>query len=209
MDLILKYLPYLGWGAMALSLLSSFSRTMIPLRSFAASSNIVSIIAAAAAGYWPNALQNAIQLPMNVFRLRQMRKLIADMKPGDEGEVDANWLMPFAHVSEHRKGAVIFRKGDAADRLYYIATGTVSFPEIGVEIQQGSLFGEFAFFTKEGERTQTAVCAEDCALLSIGEYELKQLYYQNPEFGWYLIRLIVQRLQDNVERNAKRARSPF
>ena len=36
--------------------------------------------------------------------------------------------------------------------------------------------------------------------MAIGESEIKQLYYQNPRFGFYLIQLITRRLVMNVER---------
>ena len=70
---MISYLPFVGWIAMALTLLSTLSRTIVRLRIFAASSNVLAIIASAAAGYWPNAVQNAIQLPMNIQRIREMR----------------------------------------------------------------------------------------------------------------------------------------
>jgi CRP-like cAMP-binding protein len=50
----------------------------------------------------------------------------------------------------------------------------------------------------DGCRTQTAIAKTECKLLSINEEELKQLYFQNPEFGWYLIQLIAQRLMQNA-----------
>ena len=34
----------------------------------------------------------------------------------------------------------------------------------------------------------------------IDEETLQQLYYQNPEFGFYLVKLVVKRLASNVER---------
>ena len=52
----------------------------------------------------------------------------------------------------------------------------------------------------EGERTQTARCVTDCRVLSLGEAQLKQLYFQNPKFGWYLVQLIAERLSKNARR---------
>jgi CRP-like cAMP-binding protein len=62
------------------------------------------------------------------------------------------------------------------------------------------LFGEIAFFTRDGRRTQTAIATSECKLLSIDGDQLKQLYFQNPEFGWHLIQLIAQRLTAPTER---------
>ncbi len=202
MDTFLTYLPYAGWVAMVLSLTSTFSRTMIPLRFSAAASNIVAIVGALASGFWPNAIQNTVQLPMNLYRLAQMKKLIADVKAAPASGMHAEWLQPFADARDLPEGTVLFRKGDQGDRLYFLASGTIRFQEIGVEIGEGTLFGEIAFFTKDGIRTQTAECVTPCRLLSVEGDQIKQLYFQNPEFGWYLIQLIAQRLTENATRQA-------
>ena len=41
-------------------------------------------------------------------------------------------------------------------------------------------------------------------LLSIAYSEVKQLYYQNPEFGFYFLRLASARLFQNIETLEKR-----
>lgn len=195
---VLSYLPVVGWIAMALTLLSTFSRTIVRLRIFAASSNVLAIAAAAAAGYWPNAVQNAIQLPLNIQRIREMRMQVDKLKAASVTGIHAGWLAPFAKESKLAAGEKLFAKGDRGDRLYYLLEGSIGFDAISVEIGPGTLFGEIAFFTRDGCRTQTAIARTDCKLLSISEDELKQIYFQNPEFGWNLIQLIAQRLMENA-----------
>lgn len=201
LDSLLAYVPYLGWAAMALTLCSTFSRTIIRLRFFAASSNVFAILASAAAGFWPNAIQNAVQLPLNLQRIREMRRMVEAVKAAPATGVHEDWLVPFASASRIAAGEVLFRKGDAGDRLYYLVRGEIRFEEIGVTIPAGTLFGEVAFFTKDGLRTQTATALSDCNLLSMDADQLKQLYFQNPEFGWYLVQLVAQRLTENADRN--------
>ncbi len=184
----------LGWVAMALTLCSTFSRTIIRLRLFAVCSNVLAIFASIAVGYWPNAVQNVIQLPLNIQRIREARKQVANLKVAPVTGVHSNWLHPHARESALSAGQVLFRKGDPGDRLYYIESGSILFDEINVEIGPGTLFGEIAFFTRDGCRTQTATATSQCKLLSIDGDQLKEIYFQNPEFGWYLIQLIAQRL---------------
>ena len=62
-------------------------------------------------------------------------------------------------------------------------------------------------FSPSHKRTATATALEPVELLSISETDLKQLYYQNPEFGFYLIQLITRRLVENEERMALRLNS--
>ena len=55
------------------------------------------------------------------------------------------------------------------------------------------MFGEIAFFSPE--RTPhglSAVCGEDCVLLSIDQSTVRQLYYQNPGFGFEIVGLIAE-----------------
>jgi len=193
-------LQYLGWIAMALTLCSTFSRTIIRLRLFAAYSNVLAIISSIAAGFWPNAVQNAIQLPLNIHRIREARRQVEKLKVAPVTGVHSGWLYPHARESTLSAGQVLFRKGDPGDRLYYLESGSILFDEINVEIHPGTLFGEIAFFTRDGRRTQTAIATSECKLLSIDGDQLKQLYFQNPEFGWHLIQLIAQRLTAPTER---------
>ena len=54
-------------------------------------------------------------------------------------------------------------------------------------------------FTKENRRTATAVAATDVELLCVRYDDLLELAAQNPQFGFYLMRLMMQRMQHNVE----------
>ncbi len=54
-------------------------------------------------------------------------------------------------------------------------------------------------------RTQTLECLESGEILSITYREAKELYYQNPQFGFYFLDLIAGRLLANAERAEARA----
>ena len=200
MGFILDHLIVLGWMAAGLSVIAAFVRTMIPLRTMSVFSNIAKFSYAAGVGSLPGLVEYAILLPLNLVRLRQMRRMIKSIREAQAGDFETEWLAPFADQRSCRQGEIVFRKGDKGDRMYMLLDGRISFVEINVEIGPGQLFGELAFFTKERTRTATAVCTMDSTLLSITEDRLEQLYYQNPQFGWYLIKLIAQRLLENAEK---------
>ena len=44
------------------------------------------------------------------------------------------------------------------------------------------------------------MCAGDCVLHTISASAFTQLYYQNPEFGFYVVRLIARWLTADIER---------
>jgi CRP-like cAMP-binding protein len=103
-----------------------------------------------------------------------------------------------------KKGTVLFQKGDEADRLYCLVDGEIELAEIGVMLEPGKVFGEIAFFAPDKRRTHTARCVTECTVLSVDEETLKQLYFQNPSFGFHLIGLVAGRLSQDVRRIERR-----
>ena len=49
-------------------------------------------------------------------------------------------------------------------------------------------------------RTQTLVCTQSGSVLEIRYDRIEQLYYQNPKFGFYFLRLSTARLFENIRR---------
>lgn len=62
------------------------------------------------------------------------------------------------------------------------------------------MFGEIAFFSPERRRTATVRSLQPSTLLSIDETTFRQLFFQNPAFGFEVVRLIAGRLSADVQR---------
>jgi CRP-like cAMP-binding protein len=60
--------------------------------------------------------------------------------------------------------------------------------------------GELGFVAPKNRRTQTVKCIEDGDVLTITYEKLLELYFQNPEFGYYFLRLTSERLMQNISR---------
>jgi CRP/FNR family cyclic AMP-dependent transcriptional regulator len=185
-----------GWLAAALVFSSFFMKTMIPLRIVAIVSN-VAFMTYALLGLkfgvfgrlYPILVLHASLLPLNLVRLRQISRLTrAVREASDENAIQA--LIPYMATETGRAGDVLFAKGDPANTLYVIQEGTVLFPEIGKRISTGAVFGEVGLFAPEHRRALTGVCEDDCRLSTISCDRVLELYYQNPEFGFFLIRLV-------------------
>jgi CRP-like cAMP-binding protein len=114
------------------------------------------------------------------------------------------WLRPYMKRRKMAAGDIVFRKGDKADYLYMLASGRIEFVEIGSILEPGWTFGELAFFSPERRRTLTARCIEPCQLLSINESTVRQLYYQNPDFGFQMMGLVAGRLSADIKRLEQR-----
>jgi CRP-like cAMP-binding protein len=100
----------------------------------------------------------------------------------------------------YRAGQVLFRKGDIAEEMFLTVTGKFLVVEIGVELPPGHFMGELGFAAPGNRRTQTIKCVESGNVLTITYERLLELYFQNPQFGYYFLRLTTERLMQNVAR---------
>ena len=152
-------------------------------------------------GIYPTLVLNLVLLPLNTLRLHQMRKLIQDVEAAASmGETSIDWLKPFMSRRSFRKGDIVFRKGDTADAMYYSVTGRYRLKEMGIEIPVGHVFGDLGFLAPDNRRTQTIECTEDGEVLTATYQQVKELYFQNPQFGFFFMRLTSERLFDNIKR---------
>jgi CRP/FNR family cyclic AMP-dependent transcriptional regulator len=209
-DHILYLVIAAGWMQTVAAVLSAYSKTMIRLRIASTVVNFLGVVVGAGSGNMAVLVRHVILFPLDLMRLREMRKLVASVKRAADGELKVEWLKPFMHPSAVKAGATLFRKGEEADRAYMLIEGEIELREMGIALQPGALFGEMALFTAEGVRTATARALTDCRLLSISYEEFEQLYFQNPQFGLYLVRLIVRRFHANMQQiEAIGARRPM
>jgi CRP-like cAMP-binding protein len=110
------------------------------------------------------------------------------------------WLKPFMTERKYRKGDVVVKKDDAADEMFLTVTGKFLVKEIKVELPPGRLMGELGFLSPDNRRTATVECLEDGHVLTITYEKLLEIYFQNPQFGYYFLVLTSQRLLENNAR---------
>jgi CRP/FNR family cyclic AMP-dependent transcriptional regulator len=174
---------------------------MIPLRIVSMTCNSLFIIYGFFGGIYPTLILNLVLLPLNTVRLQQMRKLIQDVeRAASTGETSIDWLKPFMARRSFRKGDIVFRKGDVADAMYYSVSGRYRLSEMGIELPTGQVFGDLGLLAPGNLRTQTIECIEDGDVLTATYQQVKELYFQNPQFGFYFLRLTSERLFDNIKR---------
>ncbi len=175
-------------------------RTIVPLRIVGIISNLFFIGYGALAGAVPTFLLYLLSLPINVLRLRQMLNLVKKARVSAQGDLSMDWLRPFMIPRKYRAGEVLFHKGDVAKEMFMIVTGKFLVTEIGVELAAGRMMGELGFVDPKNRRTQTVECIQDADVLTITYEKLLELYFQNPEFGYYFLRLTTERLMQNIAR---------
>jgi CRP-like cAMP-binding protein len=129
-----------------------------------------------------------------------MLSLVRKARVSAQGDLSMDWLRPFMSPRNYRKGDVLFHKGDTAKEMFLTVTGKFLVTEINIELPPGRMMGELGFVDPENRRTQTVECLEDGDVLTITYEKLLELYFQNPEFGYYLLRLTTERLMQNISR---------
>lgn len=190
----------LGWLAAALTLASFFQKRMIPLRTLAISANVAFITYGLLIGAWHVLALHATLLPFNVLRLIEMRRLTEKVRVASQGDLDMSWLKPFMTSRKVGKGEVLFAKGDVSDAMYYTMSGVFRLVEIDKTVAIGEVVGELGLIAPDHRRTLTFECIEEGELLSITYPQVKQLYYQNPQFGFYFLQLTSARLFQDIRR---------
>ena len=176
------------------------TRTMIPLRVSNMISDVFFMAFGALASDIRTFLVSLLLLPINAIRLRQMLNLVKKARNAVQGETSMEWLKPFMTQRKYRQGDVLCKKGDAANEMFLTVSGKFLVTEIGVELPPGSPMGELGFLTPDNRRTATIECTEAAQVLTITYDRLLELYFQNPQFGYYFLVLTSQRLLQNIAR---------
>jgi CRP-like cAMP-binding protein len=189
-----------GYLAALLVFLTFYMKTMVPLRVVGICSNCIFIIYGYLGGLYPVLILHLILLPLNGLRLREMLRLTRQVRVATQGDLNMDWLKPFTSTRQTKGGDVLFRKGDTADAMFFVVAGRYRLAELGMDVMQGQLVGELGLLAPDQSRTQTLECIEGGEVLQITYEHVKQLYYQNPQFGFYFIQLASRRLFENIAR---------
>ena len=191
---------FAAWVASLLTFTTFYMKTMLPLRVVGILSNIAFLAFALIEQIVPVILLHGTLLPLNIFRLHQILKLVREMREATTGELAMDALVPFMSRRRFKAGEILFRKGDRSREMFYVRQGLIRLEEIGKTIGESDMLGEISMFSPGRQRTATAVCETDGELLRMSDDQVLRLYYQNPKFGFYIVRLITQRLVENYEK---------
>lgn len=189
-----------AWVASLLTFTTFYMKTMLPLRVVGICSNVAFLAFAVIENIVPVILLHGTLLPLNIFRLHQILKLVREMREASTGELAMDALLPFMTRRRFEAGETLFRKGDPSRDMFYVRDGVIRLDELRRTVGAGDMLGEVSMFSPSRQRTATAVCETDGELLRMSDDQVLRVYYQNPKFGFYLVRLITRRLIENFEK---------
>src|SRR6516162_10004770 len=140
---------------------------------------------------------HAVLFPINAVRLVQFQRLVRAMRGTPREDLSIQTLLPYMTQQKFAAGETLVRKGETADRLYYLVDGELEVVDFKKVLNSGALVGEIGVFAPNHQRTATIVCRTDCNVLALTESKAKQLYFQDRSFGFAVLQLIISRLIEN------------
>ncbi len=191
----------LGLAALLLLLASAWMTTIIWLRGLAIAAYVLVLIYALLTAQYVAAVLIVAIIAVSLWRLYQMSQVVSVTRQATAASgapITVDWLLPYMRPLALPTGTVVFNKDAPADAMYFISHGRVRFEELGVEMGKGALFGEIGIFSHDKRRTATAKTMEDSSLLEISAEKVRELYYQNPDFGFFIVDLITRRLMEDA-----------
>jgi CRP-like cAMP-binding protein len=145
----------------------------------------------------PQDKKNAPRASGNKLEILRKHPIFSDLEP------DAfDQLCRYAKLSNLKRGATIFSKGDVGNSLYAVISGTVKISTSSAEgrsailnlIGTGEVFGEIALLDG-GERTTDAIANSDCELFVIDRREFIPFVRSQPALAMKFIELLCARLR--------------
>jgi CRP/FNR family cyclic AMP-dependent transcriptional regulator len=124
--------------------------------------------------------------------------LFADLTPAEFEEVTNA-----SEIQDLRRGDVLFREDDPADRLYVVVDGRIAIAKRSIDgresvvalMENGDLFGEMSLFEPLG-RSAEARALEPSQVLVIPYEPIRHIYESRPELLWGVVALLAGRLRN-------------
>jgi CRP/FNR family cyclic AMP-dependent transcriptional regulator len=197
---IAETLLVLNITAALLGIASVLMKGMIKLRLIAVGADALEFASALASLSWVSVGRFMVTLPVNWLRFYEMLRLVKRSEIAATGDLSMDWLKPFMEIRPVKAGEVLFRRGDKADQMFLVDAGKFRLMESGMAIGPGQVVGEIGLLTPGNTRTQGFMCEEAGAIYEIDYESVRELYFQNPEFGFYFLTLTSRRLLENIAR---------
>src|SRR6185369_6837524 len=110
-----------------------YMKTMIPLRIVGICSNCAFIMYGYLDGLYPVLILHLILLPLNSLRLREMLKLVKQVREATGGDPNMDWLKPFTSTRHVQPGEKVFHKGEPGRDMFVVMSGHFWLVETGIE----------------------------------------------------------------------------
>lgn len=142
-----------------------------------------------------------LPLPNHVEVLRsapfQAVPPVAFLEPATAVESALAWPLTSMQRECFRRGELLFKAGDRADKLFYITRGLVRLPELNVVLKSGETIGEIGVLSPSHCRTASAICEEDIEAYTLDQSQILSLFRKDPVLALELVQLTLKRFIHN------------
>lgn len=117
-------------------------------------------------------------------------------------------LAQISSEKEYRAGEAVFAEHSSGAEVYIIKKGKVCI-ELGLKgkpntatvqrLSVGQIFGELALVDRRS-RSATAMCVNDCQIITISRDKLDELFEQDSRLGYVVMRNLAQLLAERLRR---------
>jgi sigma-B regulation protein RsbU (phosphoserine phosphatase) len=114
-------------------------------------------------------------------------------------ESEFQWPLRYMRHEHFKKGEYLFRVGEPAENLFYIAKGMIRLPELGRLLRAGQVIGEIGIFSPNRCRSASALAEEDVDTYTMGSEEVRHLMHGNPSLATKLIEVVLKRMMENIQ----------
>jgi CRP-like cAMP-binding protein len=179
---------------------SYLMKSMLPLRLTALAACIFFFVYGWITWAVPSLVLYGLLIPINIKKALHVHRLVKAIERAKADTPISEWLLP--HMTQRRipAGTVLWHKGDRANEMVYIESGTIRLVEYGELRGPGTLIGEIGMLSPDNKRTLTIACESDCVAYALSAEDMVARYYQTPKLGFHVMRLVVQRLLRDAEK---------
>lgn len=196
------WVELIGYSGTALTVVAYAMKTSIRLRVAGILSSVAFLVYGYLTASYPIMLMEMLLLPLNALRLLEMLRLVhsvAETSRNDGAAFHLDWLVPHMTRQHLQKGAVLFRKGAQADTLYVLLSGDLVCEATGRQAARGAFIGEATLFETARRQTDTVYAATDAVVAALPQTALRELYFQNPAFGYRLVQLVISSMRAELD----------
>lgn len=200
----------LGYAGALLTLAAYSMRQMLVLRLVGLSANVMFVLYGFYAEVYPQLLLHGLLLPLNSWRLFELRRLRSRSQQLEERDLIFDRLLPAMKVQPVHAGQTLFARGDEANELFYVVSGELRLDEIEVSIGPGEMFGELGLLQPEGRRTMGVTCAQSGELMVVPYQAVREILAHDPAVSGSMMKIASRRLLNDIERlKAKTSKFPW
>lgn len=196
-ELIVELIGYCGTG---LTVIAYAMKTSIRLRVAGILSSVAFLVYGYMTGSYPVMVMEMILLPLNALRLAEMVRLVRAVPRGGDGDAaPLDWLVPHMAMRRLVAGSFLFHEGDAADCFYVLVSGDLVCHGSGRPIPRGSFVGDAVLFDVARRQSSTVVAQNNVVVATLPQSVLRELYFQNPAFGYRLVECVIGDLRARLD----------